>query len=872
MGKDFLDLSPSRKQFLELKKDYLEEILLVRVGDFYEAFDEDAKLISKILGIVLTSRNVGKGLRAPLAGIPYHSIDSYLKDLVDSGYRIAICEQTEEPTSYKGIFKREVVRIITPGTIFEPDLLQNDKNNYLCSAISSDFEVGISIVDISTGECFAGDFPEHLVVDEINRHSVSELIGDNKVRMLFEESGDLPTNFRMISPENQDIFTSSEKIKNFLEVKNLKNMGCVEGKPSLFAVSEIINYISETQKQVLPKFNNVSELSRDGFLLFDNQVSRDLELFETLTPESKSLTLFGVLNSTKTSMGARLLRNWISKPLDHLKKIQDRQNLIKIFFNNNSARKEIRSILSSIPDMERLMHRIITNRINPKEIVALAFAVKLIPEIRKIIDSIDEKSPQIKNLSNQIIDLDEFSEKILCVIEEEPVGLVGGGKIIKKGFNKKLDIQRGYIFESREKLTGIEKNIKEKTGINNLKIGFNKIFGYYFEVSKSYIDQVPKYFHRKQTLVNAERYTTSELKNLESKIINARDKVSSMESELFNKLCVSLSEYQNDVVKVARIISQIDVLSNLAEISVENNYTCPTFTTENRINIKAGRHPVIEKSMPYGKFIPNDIDLSNDKRQILIITGPNMSGKSTYIRQVAMLTLMAQIGCFIPAEKAKIGLVDQLFTRAGLSDDIGAGRSTFMVEMVETATVLRRATSRSLVILDEVGRGTSTYDGLAIAKAVVEYIHNNPQKSCKTLFATHYHELTNCEEYLDRCVNSRVDVDETGKDVTFLHKIVPGASKRSYGIHVGKLAGLPKEVIDRAYDLLSDYEGNNQEKVTYNNFNGFQIPMIDQQEENWISEEIFSIDVNKITPLEALNKLSEIKRKSEEIKEDEKNI
>ena len=856
MGKDISDLSPSRKQFLELKKDYSEEILLVRVGDFYEAFDEDAKLISKILGIVLTSRNVGKGLRAPLAGIPYHSIDSYLKDLVDSGYRIAICEQTEEPTSYKGIFKREVVRIITPGTIIEPDLLQNDKNNYLCSAISGQFEVGIAIADISTGECFAGDFPEHLVVDEISRHSVSELICDNKVRMLFEENGELPTNLRIVSTDDQIISTSSKKIKNFLKVKNLKGMGCVEGKPSLFAVSELINYISETQKQILPKFNNVSVLSRDGFLLFDSQVSRDLELFETLNPSSKSLTLFGVLNSTRTSMGARLLRNWISKPLADLKIIQDRQELIKIFFNNNLKRREIRSILSSIPDMERLIHRIITNRINPKEIVALAFAVKVIPNIRKIIQEIGQDLPQIKDLSNQIIDLDDFSKKILSVVEEEPIGLVGGGKIIKKGLNKELDIQRGYIFESREKLASIERNMKEKTGINNLKIGFNKIFGYYFEVSKSHIDQVPEDFHRKQTLVNAERYTTSQLKNLEFKIINARDKVSSMETELFNELCVSLSEYQNDVVQVAKIISQIDVLSNLSEISVENNYTCPTFTKENKIDIKAGRHPVIEKSMPFGKFIPNDIDLSNDKRQILVITGPNMSGKSTYIRQVAMLTLMAQIGCFIPAEKAEIGLVDQLFTRAGLSDDIGAGRSTFMVEMVETANVLRRATSRSLVILDEVGRGTSTYDGLAIAKAVVEYIHNNPQKSCKTLFATHYHGLTNCEEYLDRCVNSRVDVNETGKDVTFLHKIVPGASKRSYGIHVGKLAGLPKEVIDRAYDLLSDYEGNNQEKTTYNNYYGFQIPMIDQQE-NWISEEISSIDVNLITPLEALNKLSE---------------
>ena len=791
--------------------------------------------------------------------------------MVDSGYRIAICEQTEEPTSYKGIFKREVVRIITPGTIIEPDLLQNDKNNYLCSAISGQFEVGIAIADISTGECFAGDFPEHLVVDEISRHSVSELICDNKVGMLFEENGELPTNLRIVSTDDQIISTSSKKIKNFLKVKNIKGMGCVEGKPSLFAVSELINYISETQKQILPKFNNVSVLSRDGFLLFDSQVSRDLELFETLNPSSKSLTLFGVLNSTRTSMGARLLRNWISKPLADLKIIQDRQELIKIFFNNNLKRREIRSILSSIPDMERLIHRIITNRINPKEIVALAFAVKVIPNIRKIIQEIGQDLPQIKDLSNQIIDLDDFSKKILSVVEEEPIGLVGGGKIIKKGLNKELDIQRGYIFESREKLASIERNMKEKTGINNLKIGFNKIFGYYFEVSKSHIDQVPEDFHRKQTLVNAERYTTSQLKNLEFKIINARDKVSSMETELFNELCVSLSEYQNDVVQVAKIISQIDVLSNLSEISVENNYTCPTFTKENKIDIKAGRHPVIEKSMPFGKFIPNDIDLSNDKRQILVITGPNMSGKSTYIRQVAMLTLMAQIGCFIPAEKAEIGLVDQLFTRAGLSDDIGAGRSTFMVEMVETANVLRRATSRSLVILDEVGRGTSTYDGLAIAKAVVEYIHNNPQKSCKTLFATHYHELTNCEEYLDRCVNSRVDVNETGKDVTFLHKIVPGASKRSYGIHVGKLAGLPKEVIDRAYDLLSDYEGNNQEKTTYNNYYGFQIPMIDQQE-NWISEEISSIDVNLITPLEALNKLSEIKKKSQEIKGDEKNI
>ena len=876
MTKDILDLSPSRKQFIELKKDYSEEILLVRVGDFYEAFDEDAKLISKILGIVLTSRNVGKGLKVPLAGIPYHSIDSYLKQLVDSGNRIAICEQTEEPTSYKGIFKREVVRIITPGTLLEPDLLQNDKNNYLCAAISSDFEVGLAIADISTGECFAGDFPDHLVTDEITRHSVSELICDNKVRMLFEEGGELPTNVRIVSPDNQNLINTAQKIKDFLRVKDLKGMGCVEGNPSLLAVNEIINYISETQKQVLPKFNNISILSRDGILLFDNQVSRDLELFETLNPSSKSLTLFEILNSTKTSMGARLLRNWISKPLADLKKIKDRQKLIKVFFKKNIKRSEIRLLLNSIPDMERLMHRILTNRINPKEIVALALSVKIIPDLKKIIENLDKNLPQIKNLSKQIKDLNEFSENILSVVEEEPVGLVGGGKIIRKGFNKELDIQRGYIFESREKLASIEKDIKEKTGINNLKVGFNKIFGYYFEVSKSYVEQVPDYFHRKQTLVNAERYTTSELKNLESRIISARDKVSRLENELFNQLCLSLAEYQNDVVKVAKIISKIDVLSNLAEISVNNNYICPDFTQENKINIKAGRHPVIEKSMPFGQFIPNDIDLSNDKRQIIVITGPNMSGKSTYIRQVAILTLMAQIGCFIPAEKAEIGLVDQLFTRAGLSDDIGAGRSTFMVEMVETATVLRRATSRSLVILDEVGRGTSTYDGLAIAKAVVEYIHNNPERSCKTLFATHYHELTNCEDYLDRCVNSRVDVNETGNDVTFLHKIVPGASKRSYGIHVGKLAGLPKEVINRAYDLLSDYEGNNtgnhEERIINNKDNGFQIPMMGNQEENWISEEISSIDVNQMTPLDALNKLSEIKKKSQEINDDGKNL
>ena len=872
MDRNISDLSPSRQQFINLKKKYSEEILLVRVGDFYEAFDEDAKLISKIMDIVLTSRNVGKGLKVPLAGIPYHSIDSYLGVLVKSGYRIAICEQTEEPTSYKGIFEREVVRVITPGTLFEPDLLQNDKNNYLCAAIYGDLEVGLAIADISTGECFAGDFPHHLVTDEITRHSVAELICDNKVRILFEENGGLPSSVRIVTPENNNIAQIVEKIKKFLNIKDIKGLGCVQGKPSLLAVNEIIDYISETQKQVLPKFNNISTLSREGFLLFDNQVSRDLELFETLNPSSKSLTLFGILNFTKTSMGARLLRNWISKPLANLSKIKDRQKMIRVFFEKQIEREEIRSMLHSIPDMERLMHRILTRRINPKELIGLGIGVKEIPKLKTIILNLDKNLPQIKDAVGEFKDLTEFSEKILEAVEEDPIGLVGGGKIIKKEFNKQLDVQRGYIFESRAKLVGIENSTKEKTGINNLRIGFNKIYGYYFEVSKSHIDEVPDDFQRKQTLVNAERYTTPELKILESEIIGARDKVSRMENELFNELCLSLAKYQNDVVRVAKILAKIDVLSNLAEVSVNNSYVCPKMTEEDKIYIEAGRHPVIEKSIPFGKFIPNDIDISNDARQIVIITGPNMSGKSTYIRQVAVLTLMAQIGAFIPANKAEIGIVDQLFTRAGLSDDIGAGRSTFMVEMVETATVLRRATPKSLVVLDEVGRGTSTYDGLAIAKAVVEYIHNNSHKSCKTLFATHYHELTNCEEYLDRCVNSRVDVDETGEDVTFLHKIVPGAAKRSYGIHVGELAGLPEEVISRAYDLLSDYEGNKDSVLGISKVNGFQIPMIDNQKDTWLAEQISSIDVNKITPIEALNKLSDIKKKTEDMRDDGRSL
>ncbi|MFH1031585.1 MAG: DNA mismatch repair protein MutS [Chloroflexota bacterium] len=853
--------TPIRQQYLRIKRKYPQAIVLFRLGDFYETFDEDAKTVSKELDIVLTSREMGKGHRVPLAGIPYHALDNYLARLVNHGYKVAICEQMTRPGETRGLVEREVIRVVTPGTVIEPSLLDSKSNNYLASLVLDGEEVGIAYVDITTGEFATTQLPLPRTKTELERLKPSEIITAKSSEL---DGLSLSTPVTRLDDYSFSLDTAQKTLLDHFGVATLDGYGCAHLPLAIRAAGAIIDYLKETQKGSLGLLTGLSTYSISSFMALDAQTQINLELFRNNRTGTTEGSLLGVIDLTRTAMGGRLLRRWLSQPLLDLAELVKRQDATSWFHENTLARSQLIALLGKLADLERVINRVKSNMANPRELVALRRSLELIPELIKIMDA----SP-IDWLKAELKPCPEVVGLIAQSIVDEPSPTPGEGNVIRKGFSEELDKLRESSQNARQYLANLEKQEQEKSGIKSLKVGYNKIFGYYIEVSRSNLTQVPQHYIRKQTLVGGERYITPELKEYESLILNARDRISELEIELYHRVCAQVAAYSERILALAGALANIDVFSSLAEVAVRYSYVRPELTTGNEILIKEGRHPVVEQSQSGSNFIPNDACLSNDDAQVIILTGPNMAGKSTYLKQTALIVLMAQLGSFVPATSAKIGLVDRIFTRIGTREDIAGGQSTFMMEMVETANILNNATPRSLIILDEIGRGTSTYDGLAIARAVAEYIHNYSKLGAKTLFATHYHELVELASFLPRVKNYNVAVTEEGGEVVFLYKVLPGGVDRSYGVHVAKLAGLPKSVVHRAQEILDGLEETDHQALPKRPLKSRrpqtpvpQLALFGQKPP--LLAELEKLDIDSMTPLEALTKLYELQKKAGE--------
>ena len=847
--------TPARKQYLRIKREHPNAILLFRMGDFYETFDDDASIVSQILDIALTSREMGKGQRIPLAGIPYHSLDSYLGKLVREGHKVAICEQTSDSTASKGIVDREVVRVVTPGTVVEDSILDIKTNNYLSSVIIQNDMAGFAYVDITTSEFHTTEIPIDLLAPELDRLSPAELI------VIKGQSDDLILGLDIETYVESSIFdtarTKDSLLKHF-KTASLESFGCEHLELAIRAAGAIIHYLDINQKTGLQQITSLDTYSAEAHMILDPQTKRNLGLFEDGRWNEKKSSLLTVLDKTKTGMGSRLLRRWIGQPLLDLNELKLRLDSVSWLADSVLRREQINRLLGDVSDLERLINRIRSNSANPRDLIALCVSLRTISRVKSILDS-EDSTGQINWLGKQMsqhLEIVNLLDK--AIVQDPPVTLVDGG-VIEHGFSKELDSLRDSSQGARDYIGSLENKEKERLGIKSLKVGFNKVFGYYIEISNSNINKVPDNYIRRQTLVGGERYITSEMKDYESQILNANERITELETRLFHNICNQVSESATQILSTANAISKLDVFVSFAEQSARSNYVRPELNHGDRIDIYKGRHPVVETTLDHGAFVPNGVRLSNSDEQLIILTGPNMAGKSTYLRQSAIITLMAQIGSFVPAESASIGLVDRIFTRVGLQDDLAMGQSTFMVEMTETAYILNQATSKSFIILDEIGRGTSTYDGLAIAKSVAEHIHNSPKLGCKTLFATHYHELIDLEDVLPRARNYNVSVSENKGEIVFLRHIVRGGSDRSYGIHVARLAGLPNPVINRAWEILSTLEEQihtsgykNHDKSSIN----VQLSLMDTDQS--LLNDILSLDVDALTPLQSIIKLFEI--------------
>ncbi|HEX78425.1 MAG TPA: DNA mismatch repair protein MutS [Dehalococcoidia bacterium] len=840
-------MTPIRSQYLRIKKAYPGAIVLFRLGDFYETFDEDAKLAARELEITLTSREMGKGLRVPLAGIPYHALDGYLAKLVSKGYKVAICEQMT-PASGRGLVAREVVRVVTPGTVVETALLQGKANNYLAAVVAEADEAGLAYVDITTSEFATTQLPSSSLALELGRLQPAEVI----VPEGFDSPDLLPFALTRLEGRWFDVETARQRLLDHFQAATLEGYGCAHLPLAIRAAGAILHYLEGTQKPALGQLGRLTTYTTQSFMVLDAHTRNNLELFQGSRWGTATGSLLSVIDLTRTAMGGRLLRRWLGQPLLNLEELVQRQDAIHWFYAHAMPRARVMSLLGQVADLERLINRVRGNIASPRELISLCRGLELIPEIMKNLDSAPE----------ELKPCPETVELIHRAIAEAPGASPGEGTVIKAGFSAELDELRELARNAKAYLANLERQERERTGIKSLKVGYNKVFGYYIEVSRPNLPQVPADYIRKQTLTEAERFFTPQLKEYESAILNAQERINELETNLFRQVCQQVASQGERILASARALAWLDVVASLAEVAVRYGYTRPRLTHGDEIIIRGGRHPVVERFLGEGEFIPNDTYLSNKDAQLIILTGPNMSGKSTYIRQVALIVLLAQIGSFVPAQEATIGLVDRIFTRVGLRDDIPAGQSTFMVEMVETAHILNNATPRSLVILDEIGRGTSTYDGISIAQAVAEYIHNHPHLGTKTLFATHYHELTGLAAMLPRVKNFNVAVAEEGGKVVFLHKIIPGGSDRSYGIHVAQLAGLPRSVVYRAQEVLSQLEADRQHKPSPKPPPALQLPLLGPGSP--ILEELQRLDIDSMTPLEAITKLYELQRKARE--------
>ena len=840
------DVSPARQQYLDIKREYPNTILFFRLGDFYETFDEDAELTARELDIVLTTRSVGKGVRAPLAGIPYHAVENYLARLIEKGYHVAICEQIGD-APVKGLFPRKVVRVVTPGTVTEPALLPGDSNNYLASVFCDGKTASIAYADITTGEFAVTELPIEALRAELTRlHAAEILVPDNQ-----NLNDGIQGHKTSYAAWRFETGKCEETLLAHFKASTLQGVGIKGQGLSIRAAGAIIQYLKDTQPDSLTLLTKLRSYSINEFMTLDTATRRNLELDETLRGERKG-SLLGALDRTVTPMGKRMIHQWVSQPLLNVERIKRRQNGVQYFFDDGMKRAEVRAALKPLADLERLVNRVLAGYAQPRDLVAMRDTLCRLPDIVNLIG--EEQSAILPKLE---LANDELSLLQSCISDEPPATLQNTG-IIRSGYSQELDSVIEASQHARDWIASLEAVERERTGLKSLKVGYNKVFGYYIEISRGAAEKAPSNYIRKQTLVNAERFITPEMKEYETLVLNAEERIREIELRLFKESCASISKSVHRLLQIARSLAVLDVLSALAETAALGGYMRPEVVEGDELEIREGRHPVVEQSLHDKRYIPNDVIFEHGEI-VRVITGPNMAGKSTYLRQTALIVLMAQIGSFVPADSARIGLVDRIFTRIGAQDEIHAGQSTFMVEMVEAANILHHATSRSLLILDEIGRGTSTYDGLSIAWGMIEYIHNHPHLRAKTLFATHYHELTQLADLLPGVRNYNVAVSEADNKVVFLHKIVPGGADRSYGIHVAQLAGLPSPVIQRANEIMAELEKTSGRAVKIDPHAAQQAMLF--PESSPLLNELKELDVNSLSPIEALNKLFEWQRK-----------
>lgn len=852
-------VTPIRKQYLDIKRQHPDAILFFRLGDFYETFDKDAETAARVLDIVLTSRNVGKNLRVPMAGIPHHAAENYISRLIEKGYHVAICEQVgDQPV--KGLVPREVTRVVTPGTVVEPGMLPGDANNYLVCAVleegSDAHRAGVAYVDITTGEFAATELsaadPVSALKAELLRLRPAEVLIPDTLRLHKETPG-----HRTEWPAWRfETGRCQETLLRHFQTSSLDGFGLRGKSLAVRAAGGILQYLEETEPAALKLLDRLSTYSLAEFMTLDAATRRNLELTETLRGDGGEGSLLSVLDKTVTPMGARLVVQWVSKPLLEVEAIARRQDGVQLFFEDGLLRGELRKALRKMGDLERLTNRVVVGSAQPRDIVAIRDSLERLPGIR---DLLPQDEPALKALLQQFHLCSEELRFIHSAIEEDPPATMQNTGVIRPGFSAELDGVLERSRHAREWIANLEGQERKRTGIKSLKVGYNKVFGYYIEVTRANSEHVPEEYIRKQTLVNAERYITPDLKEYETLVLNAEERIREIEARLFDEVCGRLASAARRLLETARALAQLDVLASLAEAAAIGGYVRPQVVVEDTLDVRDARHPVVERTLTGGKrFVPNDICFEEAER-IQVLTGPNMSGKSTYLRQAALIVLMAQMGSFVPASSARIGVMDRIFTRIGAQDEIHAGQSTFMVEMVETTNILHHATPRSLLVLDEIGRGTSTYDGVSIAWAVVEYLHNHPSLRSKTLFATHYHELTQLADLLPGVRNYNVAVSEADNQVVFLHKIVPGGADRSYGIHVGQLAGLPRPVVQRASEILRQLEASSGDAVKINPNAPQQLALF--PETNPMLDELKRLDINALSPIEALNRLYEWQRK-----------
>lgn len=879
---DIDKLTPMMKIYCETKEQYKDCILFYRLGDFYEMFFDDALTASRELEITLTGKSCGLDERAPMCGIPYHAVEGYLNRLVAKGYKVAICEQVEDPKTAKGIVKREVVRIVTPGTNLDTQALDETKNNYIMCIVYIADRYGVAIADISTGDYFVTELPDssHLM-DEIYKFSPSEIICNEAFYMsgmdLDAMRDKLGITVYSLDSWYFDDAVCKDKLLEHFKVKNFAGLGLADYDCGIISAGALLIYLFETQKNSLSNLTHITPYVTGKYMMIDSSTRRNLELCETLREKQKRGSLLWVLDKTRTAMGARTLRKNVEQPLIDKSEINRRLDAVEELKNQAIAREEIREYLSPVYDLERLITKITYGSANPRDLTAFKGSLEMLPPIRYILQ--DLQAPLLKEIYEDLDALEDLCELVTKAIREDPPLAMKEGNIIRDGYNEEVDKLRRAKSDGKDWLAKLENDEREKTGIKNLKIKYNKVFGYYLEVTNSYKDLVPDYYTRKQTLANAERYITPELKELEDMILGAEDKLYALEYELYSEVRETIAGQVERIQQTAKAVAALDAFSSLALVAERNNYVRPKINEKGILDIKEGRHPVVERMIPNDMFIANDTYLDDKKHRISIITGPNMAGKSTYMRQTALIALMAQIGSFVPAESANICLSDRIFTRVGASDDLASGQSTFMVEMTEVANILRNATSKSLLILDEIGRGTSTFDGLSIAWAVVEYISDSKLLGAKTLFATHYHELTELEGKIDNVNNYCIAVKEKGDDIVFLRKIVKGGADKSYGIQVAKLAGVPDLVISRAKEIveeLSDEDITNRvseiaakEHTTkkkskakkYDEVDMAQMSLFDTVKDDDVLDELKNIDVGNLTPIDALNTIYRLQNK-----------